>query len=108
MILETKSGPYDLTDDLIAGLQLRYPAVNVRDECLKLAVWLVKNKSRRPANVIRFVENNLKRVKLRPIPIAKPIAEMTTFEVERLARCKGIAPRPGESYEQLARRVREA
>ena len=35
MFLPAKDGDFSLTDDLLAGLQVKYPAVNVRDEMLK-------------------------------------------------------------------------
>ena len=57
VILESKSGPINLSADTVKALQVRFPTRNVTDELLKAHLWLERYPKRRPVSIWRFLDN---------------------------------------------------
>jgi len=106
MNIPSHDGYFDLTDDLLSALKVKYPAVPVYDEMLKANLWLHKNPARRPKLMLRFLEKWLSKCKIKPVKIHLVNGKMTESEILALGRQKGLDPRPGESYEKFLQRLR--
>ena len=107
MRIPSADGEYELSDELIQGLSLRYPNANVRDQLSLMALWLAKNPARRPKRVIRFVETWLKRAspKLRAVPKVIPAWWQSDEGTMRQAELLGMRAKPGEEMRQFRERI---
>ena len=108
MKLPCSTGEFDLTDDMVAALQLKYPHVMVRDECLKASLWLYSRPSFRPVYPLRYLGNWLKKSKPKTVKLHIAGGKMSEHELLEAGRRKGIEPRAGESWVQFARRLEAA
>ena len=97
----------EIPDEVVRGLELRYPQVNVRDQISLMALWLSKNPSRRPKLVIRFVETWLRKSTPRLKAVPKQVAAWWTSEAGTMeqARLLGMSARPGEDMAQFRKRI---
>lgn len=102
-------GTYELSEEIITGLCLRYPNVNVREQLALMALWLAKNPSRAPKRPIRFVENWLKKStpKLRAVPKIVPAWWQSDSDTLKQGELVGVKPRPGEEMHEYRKRIRE-
>jgi hypothetical protein len=107
MIFPTSAGDFDLTDDMMAALALKYPHVAVRDECLKASMWLYRHPAVRPVYPIRYIENWLKKIQAKPQKM-RSVGGMTDSDIDAMGRRLGIQSRPGENYQQYLRRLQSA
>lgn len=100
----------EISDEVISGLQLRYPNANVREQLSLMALWLAKNPSRRPKRVMRFVETWLKRSqpKLKAVPKIIPAWWQSDSGTMQQAALLGVKPKPGEEMRQFRERVMRA
>lgn len=109
MELQGRQGPLQLTDDLIAALQKRYPTRAVKDELLKAHLWLTRYEKRRPINVWRFVDNWLERAPATVKPPTVVNAWWTTDErTINMGASLGLQARPGESMAAFRDRIAAA
>lgn len=63
MLILGRAGAVEVDEVAMRGLELKYPGVRVADEMAKMHLWLLRHPAKRPANVWRFLDNWLKRVK---------------------------------------------
>lgn len=98
---------YELPDEVISGLALRYPNTNVREQLSLMALWLAKNPSRKPKRVIRFVETWLGRAspKLKAVPQKVPLWWQSDEGTMKQAAILGLRAKPGEEMRQFRERV---
>lgn len=108
MKLPTRDSEFELDDDMIEALSVRYPAIDVREESLKLYWWLMRKPSSRPVNMPRFVENWMKKAKPKTVKLQLVSGKMTPMEIEALGRKLGIPARAGEDYGPYLRRLQLA
>lgn len=110
MRLSSADGEYEIPEEVIAGLCLRYPQANVRDQLALMALWLAKNAARRPKRVLRFVETWLKRAspKLKAVPITVGGWWQSEEGTLRQAQLLGMSARPGEEMYEFRKRVADA
>lgn len=109
MILPYESGDFELTDDMIAGFQLEYPHVQVRDECLKASLWLYRHPSFRPVYPLRFLANWLKKLKPKTVKLHLAAGgKLTEHELIAMGQRLGLSPYPGESWVKFGVRVSAA
>jgi len=106
MILSGADSEIDMTPDLIEGLKLRHPQIDVQAELYKIHLWLTRYPARRPKMLFRFIDNWCKKVKIKPVKIHLVNGKMTESEILALGKQKGMEPRPGESYEKFLQRLR--
>ena len=99
---------YDLSDDLIAGLQLKFAGIDVRSELLLMVLWLHKNPSRRPKLPLRFIEKWLAKSKPKTVKLHIVNGKLTENEIDALGRRLNMPARPGEGYPQWAKRLQAA
>lgn len=97
----------EISDEVIGGLQLRYPNANVREQLSLMALWLAKNPSRRPKRVMRFVETWLTRAspKLKAVPKIIPAWWQSDEGTMAQARLLGLEAKRGEEMRQFRERV---
>lgn len=97
----------EISEEVISGLQLRYPQTNVREQISLMALWLAKNPSRRPKRVIRFVETWLKRSqpKLRAVPKIIPAWWQSDEGTLAQAKLLGMEAKRGEEMRAFRERV---
>lgn len=100
-------GDEELSDEVINGLELRYPNANVRNELSLMALWLAKNPASRPKRLVRFCENWLKKAspKLRAVPKIVPQWWQSDEGTMAQARILNMQPRPGEEMRQFRDRL---
>lgn len=103
-------GEHEISEEVIAGLCLRYPNTNVRDQLALMALWVAKNPSRAPKRVLRFVETWLKRSspKLRAVPKIVPAWWQSDEGTMAQARLLGMSAKRGEEMRQFRERVAAA
>lgn len=65
MILPTKTGPYEIPNEVVGGLYAKYRGIDVHRELQLMALWLAKNPASLPAKPIRFIENWLRKQQAR-------------------------------------------
>jgi hypothetical protein len=102
---------YELSEEVIRGLELRYPNVkNVRDQIALAALWLARNPARKTKRPLRFVENWLKKSqpKLRAVPQKIPGWWTTDEGTLRQAAILGLSAKRGEEMRAFRERVMAA
>ena len=108
MMIQGKTEDLEITEDILSGLKVSYPQVDVADELAKMHWWLVKNPARIPVTPARFITNWLK--KTRPKSEARLHlvgSKMTESEMLAAGQRIGVAPAVGETWQQFARRLQE-
>ena len=111
MILPCADGNVDLTDDLIDGIKLRHPHVSdMHSELLKINLWLHRYPTRRPKcrTFFVFLDKWMRKVQPKPVKMHLVGGKMSEAEMLEAGAKMGIAPRPGETWEAFARRLRGA
>lgn len=100
-------GDCELSEEVIAGLGLRYPNTNVRNELALMALWLAKNPASRPKRPMRFVENWLRKAspKLKAVPKIVPMWWQSDEGTMAQARLLGIEPKRGEEMRAFKERL---
>jgi hypothetical protein len=91
-----------ISDVLLQAWMTKYPAADLRREYPLMVLWITKNPAKTPKNVIRFIENWLKRVNASEI---QGLAASGRASAKRVGEKLNVAPRPGESQEDYNRRV---
>ncbi len=106
MILESRSGPVDLSTDTMSALQIRFPSRDVPSELLKAHLWLLRYPARRPASIWRFIDNWLKKAPavIRPATVVHAWWATDERTINQGAAV-GISARPGESMSDFRNRV---
>lgn len=74
MNLSLRDSEYELSPDDIAGLRAKYPRADIERELALAHLWLQRNKSRRPANVWRFLDAWLR--KASPVPVRASVTAL--------------------------------
>ena len=105
MILPAHSADFNLTADLINGLRVKYPHLDVQSELYKANLWLAKNPASRPKLMLRFLEKWLSRAKPKMVKIHLVNGKMTEPEILELARRLNVEPLPGEPWEKFGCRL---
>jgi hypothetical protein len=105
MKLPTRDGEFDLTDDMIAALAIRFPAVDAREQCLLAYWWLMRCPARRPVNMPRFIENWIKKAKPKSAKPRLVSNQMSERDIDELGRKLNIPARAGENYPSYLRRL---
>ena len=90
----------------IDGFKAKYPHIDMPSELAKLHLWLHRNPASRPTMPFRFVENWLKKIQPKSVKLHLVNGKMSESEMLALGVKLGTNPRPGEGWEQFARRLR--
>ncbi len=100
----------EISDEVVRGLELRFPKTNVKDQLSLMALWLAKNPSRAPKRVLRFVETWLKRSqpKLRAVPQRIPGWWTTDEGTMKQAGILGMQAKKGETMSDFRTRLMAA
>ena len=129
----TKDGEFELTPEMVRGLQATYPAINVGRELQRIYWWTYKNVSRRWQNPVLGIEAWMRRATkgalesrlknsraaadrskqaylsgVKPREIVKDAWWCSNEGVERKARELGLQARAGEGWPQFKARVQAA
>lgn len=106
MNLPANCGDFDLTDDLITALKLKYPQIDVQRELYLMVLWLTKHRARRPKLMLRFIERWLSKCRPKVIKLSSVgTSQMSEYQLLEIGRSKGLSPRPGEGWPEFARRL---
>jgi hypothetical protein len=106
MILFNRSGPVELSTDVISALKLRWRTRDVDAELLKMHLYLTRYPKRRPAMIWRFVDNWLRKADAFVRPQTIVAAWWATDErTINQGAALGLSPRPGESMAQFRDRI---
>ena len=97
-----KIGSTEVTPEIIRALQHKFNGVDVELELCRCVLYLAKNPARELKKPLRFVENWLKKCKPKLVDVSKK----SVFSQQELL--KRGQPRPGESWEEFAMRIRAA
>jgi hypothetical protein len=89
MHLPMKAGDqFEVTADLLQAYRAAYPHIDVERQFGLMRIWLERNKSARPKNGARFVDNWMKRQRTAVARLAPQLAPqlVTTSAADRNAR----------------------
>lgn len=100
-------GNAEISDEIIAGLSLRYPNTNVRDQLALMALWLAKNPARNPKRPLRFIETWLKKSspRLKAVPKIVPAWWQSDEGTAKQAALLGLTAKRGEEMHEFRRRI---
>lgn len=129
----TRDGEFELTPEMVRGLQATFPAINVGRELQRIYWWSYKNASRRWQNPVLGIEAWMRRAMkatlearqknsrakaedakrqylsgVRPREIVKDAWWCSNEGVERKAHELGLQARAGEGWQQFKARVQLA
>lgn len=84
MHLPMKAGDqFEVTADLLQAYRVAYPHIDVERQFGLMRIWLERNKSARPKNGARFVDNWMKRQRT---AVARLAPHLVTSAADRNAR----------------------
>lgn len=107
MRLATKTGVVDISPEALRGLAVKWRGVNVEDQLALMALWLERHERQRPANIWRFIDNWMRKVK----PVKPLLAEVekawwtSDQKTTAYGTHVGINARPGESMSEYRERL---
>ncbi len=115
MLIPSKKGDVDITEENISALAQCYPHVDVRHELSKMWWWLTRNPSKQWTNVHSGMKKWLDKVEVeaRQRGASRKVARTVTAwwtsneATEAKARELGMwPPRPGEEWPQFKERLK--
>jgi len=118
MILLSSDGEFNLTEDMIQSLRLKFPHVDVDRELAGIHLWLHRNPSRRWKYPLRGIEKCLKKKEAKARANGAKLHIVTSKQAEKwweteeatvaYAEKIGMPARPGETFAAWRKRLRAA